>query len=111
VSIKGSAYANFRRALESGNLTRVRSAAAELPSVDLTDALAVCRLMRDEEPGAYEAAALRWLARLCSERAVSLEDMLEAAVALRRLEEAPGAADALLALAQRPRRAGRRFNL
>jgi hypothetical protein len=50
VSTKGSSYTNFRRALESGNLTGVRAAAAELTRVDLEDALAICRLMRDDEP-------------------------------------------------------------
>ena len=104
VSIKGSPYARFRRALETGNLALIRGAAAELPSVDLADALTVCRLMRDGEPGAYEAAALRWLSRLCRERAVSLDDALEAAVALRRLEDAPWAVEVLSELAQRPRR-------
>jgi hypothetical protein len=88
-------------------MTRIRAAAAELPSVDLADALAVCQLMRDTEPGAYEAAALRWLTRLCAERDVSLDDALEAALALRRLEEAPWAAEALRELTQRPRRRGR----
>ncbi|MEA2124906.1 MAG: hypothetical protein QOI80_1688, partial [Solirubrobacteraceae bacterium] len=39
VSIKGSSYANFRRALLSGNMTIIESAAAELPGVDLADAL------------------------------------------------------------------------
>jgi len=107
VSIKGSPYARFRRALETGNLALIRGAAAELPSVDLADALTVCQLMREGEPGAYEAAALRWLSRLCAERAVSLDDVLEAAVALRRLEDAPWAADALRELAQRPRRRAR----
>jgi hypothetical protein len=47
---RASSYANFRRALESGNLTRVRAAAAESPSVELEDPLAICRLMRDDEP-------------------------------------------------------------
>lgn len=35
VSIKGSPYGNFRRALATGNLTVVRAAAAELPSINL----------------------------------------------------------------------------
>ena len=48
VSIKGGPYARFRRALDTGNLTLVRAAAAELPRVALPDALRVCVLMRDE---------------------------------------------------------------
>src|SRR3954453_6730412 len=64
---QGSAYARFRRALDTGNLALVRAAAAELPHVDLADALQVCWLLR-EEPGAYEKAVIRWLGRFCLER-------------------------------------------
>ena len=39
VSIKGGSYARFRRALDTGNLTLVRAAAAELPTINLEDAL------------------------------------------------------------------------
>jgi hypothetical protein len=39
VTSRGSAYARFRRALKTGNLTLIRNAAAELPRVDLGDAL------------------------------------------------------------------------
>ena len=42
MSIKGSPYANFRRALATGNLLLIRAAAAELPTVNLDDALEVC---------------------------------------------------------------------
>jgi hypothetical protein len=42
VTSQGSTYARFRRALKTGNLTLIRNAAAELPSVDLVDALEVC---------------------------------------------------------------------
>ncbi len=75
----GSAYARFRRALQTGNLTMIRAAAAELPSVRLDDALEVCVLLRDREPERYEAAAVRWIARFCVERAdVSLDDVQDA---------------------------------
>jgi hypothetical protein len=37
---QGSPYGRFQRALKTGNLQIIRSAAAELPSVDLGDALA-----------------------------------------------------------------------
>ena len=73
---QGSAYARFRRALATKNLTVIRAAAAELPQVRLDDALEVCVLLRDREPQRYEAAAVRWIARFCVERAdVSLEDV------------------------------------
>jgi hypothetical protein len=65
---QGSPYGRFQRALKTGNLQIIRSAAAELPSVDLGDALAVCVAIREAEPHRYERAALRWLARFCLER-------------------------------------------
>ena len=39
VSIKGSPYARFRRALQTGNPTMVQAAAAELPQLSLSDAM------------------------------------------------------------------------
>ncbi|WP_372788704.1 hypothetical protein [Paraconexibacter sp.] len=78
----GSAYARFRRALQTGNLTLVRTAAAELPAVSLDDALHVCVLLRDREPDRYERAAVRWIARFCVERVeVSIEDVDQASKA------------------------------
>jgi hypothetical protein len=46
MSSQGSAYARFQRALKTGNLTLIRNAAAELPRLDLGDALAVCVTIR-----------------------------------------------------------------
>ena len=65
---QGSAYVRFQRALKTGNLTLIRNAAGELPSVELADALAVCVAIREAEPQRFERAALRWLARFCLER-------------------------------------------
>jgi hypothetical protein len=80
VTSDGSAYARFRRALDTGNLTLVRAAAAELPHVDLADALQVCWLLR-EEPDAYEKAVIRWLGRFCLETKRVTLDQVEAALA------------------------------
>jgi hypothetical protein len=86
----GSAYARFRRALESGNLTLVRTTAAELPNVSLDDALHVCVLLRDREPERYERAAVRWIARFCVERVdVSIEDVDQASQAFALMREHP----------------------
>src|SRR4051812_24577790 len=72
----GSPYSRFRRALASGNLALVRAAAAELPAVDLADALAICLLMGSRDDERYERAAERWLARLALERpGVGLEEL------------------------------------
>jgi len=88
VTSHGSAYARFRRALASGNLTIIRTAAAELPSVDLGDALAVCMAIREAEPERFERAALRWLARFCAERPdATVADVRAAATAF---EHMPG---------------------
>lgn len=81
MSIKGSSYARFQRALKTGNLAVIRNAAAELPRVDLDDALAVCMAIRDSDPERFERAALRWLARFCSERAQDVDEVRLAAVA------------------------------
>jgi hypothetical protein len=71
----GSSYSRFRRALATGNLQLIRAAAAELPQVDLDDALAVCMAIREAEPERFERAALRWLARYAVERAASVADV------------------------------------
>jgi hypothetical protein len=87
---QGSAYQRFRRALATGNLTIIRAAAAELPTVRLDDALQVCVLLRDREPERYEAAAVRWIARFCVERQeVSLQDVQHATHAFSLLRREP----------------------
>jgi len=61
-------------------------AAAELPTVQLADALEVCALMATREPESYERAALRWLARFCLERkSATIADVRAAADALQLL--------------------------
>ena len=63
MSIKGSPYARFRRALDTGNLALIRTAAAELPQVNLDDALRICLVIREREPESFDKAPCRWLAR------------------------------------------------
>ena len=97
VSIKGSAYARFRRALATGNLNVIRAAAAELPAVRLDDALEVCVLLRDREPERYDRAAVRWIARFCVERPqASLAEVQAAAGAFALMPRDPTAALSLL---------------
>lgn len=62
---QGSAYARFKRCLATGNGALVRAAAAELPQLSLEDALAVCLVLRDDEPAVFERAIVRWHALLC----------------------------------------------
>jgi hypothetical protein len=75
----------LRRALDTGNATIALAAAAELRSVSLTDALELCLLLREREPGRYE---LRWRGRYCREvDGVSLDEgqaVLALLAALRR---------------------------
>jgi hypothetical protein len=89
----GSPYARFKRALATGNLALVRAAAAELPAIDLLDALAICLLMSERDDERFERAAVRWLARLALERpALSLDDLRHGLVAFQALPYNPAAA-------------------
>jgi hypothetical protein len=93
VSIRGGPYARFRRALETGNLTLVRAAAAELPRINLDDALRVCLLLRTADAAGYERAAIRWLGRFALEHPSATLAMLHQAVAaFQRLLDDPQAA-------------------
>jgi hypothetical protein len=85
----GRAYANFRRALDTRNLTISRAAAAEIPQVPLDDALRICLLLRNAEPVAYDRAVLRWLARFAREKAFSLGQLKVAIAAFEGLAENP----------------------
>jgi hypothetical protein len=86
VTSDGSPYARFRRALETGNELLVLGAARELPQIALDDALRICLVLRDGDPGRYERAAVRWLGRFALEaRAATMSDLRAAAVALEAL--------------------------
>jgi hypothetical protein len=96
VSIKGGSYARFRRALDTGNITVVRATAAELPTINLDDALRICALYR-ADPARYEAAVIRWLGRLCLEPpATTITELRLALAAFERLPEEPDEAEAEL---------------
>lgn len=88
---QGSPYVRFRRALRTGNLTIIR-AAAELPRVDLGDALTD----PGTEPDRFERAALRRLARFAGEQAQTVADVREAVSAMATMPADPsGALDTL----------------
>ena len=98
MSIKGSPYTHFKRALALGNLTLIRQAAAELPSLALGDALQVCLLMAQQRDASFDRAAVRWLARFALEGAtVGLEDIDEALSAFTLMPDHPDRARRRLA--------------
>lgn len=98
VSVKGSPYARFQRALARGKLDQIRDAAAELPQVELVDALRICLIMSGEDDRRYDRAAARWLARLALEKPnVGLDDLRRGASALRTLPRDPATARGALA--------------
>jgi hypothetical protein len=66
VTSQGSAYARFRRALDSRKATVALATAAELDFVNLPDALELVLLLVDD-PKRFRRAALRWHSRYCGE--------------------------------------------
>jgi hypothetical protein len=99
----GSPYARFQRALRIGRLSLVRAAAAELPRIDLDDALSICLLISEQDAERYERAVVRWLARLSLEvPSVRIEDLRAGLLAFEVLPENPhGARTALAELCTR----------
>jgi hypothetical protein len=95
---QGSPYARFQRALRIGRLTTVKAAAAELPRIDLHDALAICLLIQRQDGERYERAVVRWLARFTLEvPSVGIDDLREALIAFEALPHNPLAARGALA--------------
>jgi hypothetical protein len=96
----GSPHAHFRRALASGNATLALTAAAELPHVELADALALCLVLCDGDRPRYARAAVRFAARYCVE--VPRVELAEAQLVLSLLAAFAGAhgVDAARALAE-----------
>lgn len=92
----GSPTGRFQRALQTGNLLLIESAAADVPRVSLADSLTIVRLMGEKADPRYDKAASRWLARLCSERRLSLEEVRRVGALLDALPAAPEAVAATL---------------
>jgi hypothetical protein len=87
VTAPGTAYSQFKRALERRNFMLAWTTAAELPKVPLADGLELLLLARDLEPARFDRAVPRWHARLCSEQQLSSG---EAQLALAALNALPG---------------------
>ncbi len=100
MSIKGRDYTWFRKALDQGDLTTVRSTLVDLPPLTLEDALSVALLICDREPENAERAAVRWLRKLSERPGVTLAELRQALDAFAVLvEDADGAEASLRRLA------------
>jgi hypothetical protein len=98
VSIKGSAYTHFRAALDRGDLLSVQAAAAELPRVNLVDALAICLLLAQSRDERLDRASTRWLGRFALERpSAGIADLRAALEAFENLPVRPDLARPALA--------------
>lgn len=72
---QGSPHARLQRALRTGNLWIAESAARDMQTISLEDALRLTLLYR-RKPELYERAAARWIARYAAEsHRVTLSDV------------------------------------
>jgi hypothetical protein len=108
VTSDGSPHARLRRAIQAGSIPLIRVSAAELPHIDLRDALGILIVIEAKDEERFDAAAVRWAGRLALETP-DLE-LAELTGALESLHALPDehAQRMLLALAQRARAPARR---
>jgi hypothetical protein len=100
-------YARFKRSLEIGKLPLVLAAAADLPPLNLEDALDVLMLMAEQSPPErYGGAAARWCGRLAAERVASLAELRLAVAACELLPSHPAGVRVLRALLETRETAG-----
>ena len=84
---QGSPLTHLRRARAGGDLLAARTAAAELPYVDLDEAAALLVLIAQEDQGKLDAAAVRFLGSACLERSfITLVDAQFLVACLAQLE-------------------------
>jgi hypothetical protein len=69
---RGHPRAEFKRALDCGNLWVAEAVARDRAQVSLEDALRLVHLCGDKESPTYERAALRWPERYLTESSPSL---------------------------------------
>jgi hypothetical protein len=83
VTSQGSPHGRFQRAVARRNVLLAEAAARELGRLSLVDSLSLVVLYAATESPKFEAAAVRWLARLALEgRDVRISDLQLAAAAL-----------------------------
>jgi hypothetical protein len=94
VTAQGSARTRFNRAVERRSVALAEDAAREMGRVSVREALALVVLYASVDDAKFERAAVRWLARLATERSdVTVQQLALAATAFlelrgRRREEA-----------------------
>jgi hypothetical protein len=86
---KGSIVGQLERALANRDVLAVRSLAGEMPSVPLPIAAEITVLLLEREPESYAPAGRRLLARLATERAMPLRQLVDVAAILAELEADP----------------------
>jgi hypothetical protein len=90
MTAQGHARTRFRRAIQRRNLLGAETAAREMGTVDLGEALDLVCLVAEVQPARLDAFARRWLARLADERSLELSELDLAITALRALPSARG---------------------
>ena len=81
----GTDYGRFRTAHNSGSYGLARNIAADLPHVDLADAIRLTVLAVEKDPDQFDALAQRCVVRLIEERRLNLNEVLWA---LQRFQDA-----------------------
>jgi hypothetical protein len=71
VTSQGSAYARFKRALLTKNVTIIDAAARDLPQVSLEDALRILVVLAERRDPRFQRAAARFAARVTIEKRLS----------------------------------------
>jgi hypothetical protein len=79
---QGTTHGRFQRAIHRRHVQAAEMAAREMGGLSLYDALSLCELLANVDPGRYERVALRWLRRFIDERLPPLTEVALAASAL-----------------------------
>ena len=110
----GSARTRLRRAIQAGSLPLIRVAVAELPHIDLRDALGILIVIETKDETRFDTAAVRWAGRLALETPdLKLAELAGALESLHALPDEHAQrtlltlADRARPLRERPRRSGR----
>ena len=72
---QGTAHGRFQRAIQRGHLLAAETAAREMGSLSLSDALALCQLYERDNDPRFEKAFRRWLGRVRVEYALTHEQV------------------------------------